>query len=314
MQSKAGGLIGAGLHPGALYECGQKNVRGQDVNTVGQHVAIAFQRDLVAPRDVEPVLEVADRRIGAVAAQLGLDCEPGIFVESDQEVDLVAGSVSKEIQRNSVTLTVFDVVAELEEVGGDEVFETGALGRDFTPVPQIELRHAFERPYASRGPRQDPKGVVQSIEDVHPVADRPVACVEVFSEAVERQWGTDPFGEKVGKDLDLGNRPDFLEVADVLEQDAVDSLFLPSSEGSRRLGQKRLGKSAEPHQGINGRAVAVGREGKLLIHVNEGGVPIRPFDLRKRKRVEAIVVVPTLERVSSTTVDVEPSAARHTGF
>ncbi len=281
---------------------------GKDMYTVDQGVSLTLEDDLVNLVNVEPVLEIPGRSIGPICAEFGLDREPGAVVDGNQEVDFTTVAVPEITKFDPIPFAVFNEMAELEKVNGDKVLESGALIRDLTPVPEVELRHPFQTPNPPGRPGKNPEGVIQPVKDVYPVTDRTVAGVEILPQGVDGQRRTHSLGQEVGQNLNPGNRSDFFEVSYVFEEYAVDSLLLPAAKGSGRLGEKGFGKSPKLHQGPNGGTRDVGRKIKLTVEITGGKVMPRPLDLGESKGMQTVMVITPLKRVSTGPVQVEPGA------
>lgn len=116
----------------------------QAADPVLDEVTLALEDHSVAPGDLQPRAVVAQRGSDPRLAELGFDGEPGLPVTDGEEVDLPAGLVTQVAELDPVTFAVFEIVAKLEELEGDQVLEAPALVRNVTAFPEIRLGHLLE--------------------------------------------------------------------------------------------------------------------------------------------------------------------------
>lgn len=69
--------------------------------------------------------------------------------------------------------------------------------------------------------------------------------IQQFFQILDRQGGTDPVGQLLGKQFEKADFPDVFKKTDVIVNDALDSFVLPPPPETLLALQARFGKSTE---------------------------------------------------------------------
>jgi hypothetical protein len=94
-----------------------------------------FPDHLVGERDLQLLSVIEQRRRNRPFRDLGLHGEPGFLVHGHEKIDFLFFGVPQKIERRPIAVAVMEIMAGLEEVGGDEVFEAGRRVINLRPVP-----------------------------------------------------------------------------------------------------------------------------------------------------------------------------------
>src|SRR5437867_1325824 len=138
--------------------------------------------------------------------------------------------------------------------------------------------------------RREPVDGVQTLENIHPVRHRLVADLEVLPDAVDGERRAHEIRESEHQQLQVPEVLDPLQARQLLTNQEVAMLAGPAPGLDLRAAEERLREAAKSHE-----------VGKLIGRADP--------DLCDRERVETEQVVATLERVSSTAVEVESRAS-----
>jgi len=140
------------------------------------------------------------------------------------------------------------------------------------------------------------------------VADRRVAHLEILAQRVQRQERPDPTGIMSASSSSDEKSRNFPSHARPRERSAPSAL-VPAPQDTFRPSEEGLGKAAEGHQAVDCLLRPWRIERKLLARLG-GARAVRVFDFAEGERVQAPVVIASLQGIAATAKDVHACAAR----
>ena len=168
-ESRLTPIPASGSPPASHAKDGGERGKRQDTGPgFGDFDVLCAKVDLIEARNVRTRGEVGDVPAQLALAGLAFHGEDRFPAADDDKIDLTARGVPEKTQLHVFPLGVFDPVAILEQVGGDEVFES--RGRILTerPIPHIEFPFLGRRPELGQPVGLDPEANIEVFQDRDP--------------------------------------------------------------------------------------------------------------------------------------------------
>lgn len=209
----------------------------------------------------------------AGAGGLGFDEEPGGAVAGDEEVDLALEFVADVEEVEGGDAGVGPEVDRLEEVGGGEVFESGARVGDEAPVPEVEFGLSAEGFGEAAGPGAEGEAVEEGFERGEPSLGGVDGDVEVPGEVGEVDGPAGAGGEEETHVFDAGGFLDAGEVAKVVVEEELGAEAAPAVVEAFGGLEERFGVAAEAEELVEGLGIEAGGWAERLF----GGEGMKEF-------------------------------------